>query len=410
MKKVIELEIIDETVESGVEAIALVDYPAIEENWLFFKKEKFIEPESGESQSDYMSRCVPFQMDEGKEQDQAVAICISTYENFEFDPSGLNPYVQQTEKKKEDLIPESVNFESILEKASVLGFTAEEIKSKDLEFHSEEEYDIKLAKGYTVYKYSGSVTDNTRDFCRRMINLDRFYTYEEINQMGSEAVNPGFGVGGANTYSIWSWKGGANCKHAWRKFYITETGAMQNKGLAPGLAGEQPYDTPNHGYVNPPGERFMRFLDESKRELVGPVAMPNIEIPRKDEEGNIYFVKFSEDLVKRMCQKFLKERRTDSTNIQHIAEDTAGVYIFESWIVEDPTTDKANTIYGFDLPKGTWMVKAKVENEETWQKVKAGDLKGFSLEGNFVSKEEKEDYMKNKKIYDSLRDLVSKWN
>jgi len=516
IRKVIELEILDDLENSGVEAIALVDSPAIEKNWLYFRKEKFVEPESGESQSDYMSRCVPYQMDEGKPQDQAVAICISTYENFEFnvelesyndypkaavenakialrwaeengwsdcgtpvgkaranqlangeslsrdtiarmasferhrqnstrelgdgcgrlmwlawggdegiewaqrklkeidiemgiDTSGLAPYTQQTPKKKSDLIEESVNFSAILEKAKTLGFSSEDLLSNGLEFHSEDTFDIKLAKGYTVYKYSGSIGGNSRDFCRQMMNLDRFYSFEDIASMGSRAVNPGFGENGSDTYSIWKYKGGPNCKHSWRKFYVTEFGAIQNKGLAPGTAGEKPIDMPNQGYVNPPWERFHAFADVMKKELVGAVAIPNMEIPRKDEDGDIYFVKFSEDLVKRMSEKFFKEGKTNSTNIQHVSEDNAGTYITQSWIVEDPATDKANTIYNLDVPKGTWMVAAKVTDDKTWEKVKAGDLKGFSLEGSFVSVEEYEDYMKNKKTWDNLRDLISKW-
>jgi hypothetical protein len=409
IRKVIELEILDDLESSGVEAIALVDSPAIEKNWLFFRKEKFVEPESGESQEDYMSRCVPLQIEEGKPQDQVVAICISTYENFEFDPSGLAPYTQQTPKKKSDLIEESVNFSAILEKAKTLGFNSEDLLSNGLEFHSEDTFDIKLAKGYTVYKYSGSIGGNTRDFCRSMMNLDRFYSFEDIAAMGSQAVNPGFGENGSDTYSIWKYKGGPNCKHSWRKFYVTELGAIQNKGLAPGTAGEKPIDMPNQGYVNPPWERFHAFADVMKKELIGAVAIPNIEIPRKDEDGEIYFVKFSEDLVKRMSEKFFKEGKTNSTNIQHVSEDNAGTYITQSWIVEDPATDKANTIYNLDVPKGTWMVAAKVKDDKTWEKVKAGDLKGFSLEGSFVSLEEYEDYMRDKKTWDNLRDLISKW-
>jgi hypothetical protein len=39
-----------------------------------------------------------------------------------------------------------------------------------------------------------------------------------------------------------------------------------------------------------------------------------------------------------------------------------------------------------NLPKGTWMVKMKIENNELWDKVKAGELKGLSIEGYFTDK------------------------
>lgn len=39
-----------------------------------------VKPNSGESKNDYMGRCVPAMMEEGKDQDQAVAMCSSMFE------------------------------------------------------------------------------------------------------------------------------------------------------------------------------------------------------------------------------------------------------------------------------------------------------------------------------------------
>ena len=35
---------------------------------------------------------------------------------------------------------------------------------------------------------------------------------------------------------------------------------------------------------------------------------------------------------------------------------------------------------------GTWYVSYKVNDDETWERVKAGELKGFSLAGPFIEK------------------------
>lgn len=60
---------------------ALVDSPAIESNFVAFKNvEQFLKPSAGESQSDFMSRCIPNLMNEGKDQDQAIAICYKYFE------------------------------------------------------------------------------------------------------------------------------------------------------------------------------------------------------------------------------------------------------------------------------------------------------------------------------------------
>jgi len=249
-----------------------------------------------------------------------------------------------------------------------------------------------------VYKYTGSVGADTRDFCREMVNMDRFYTFDEIDAMGSMAVNPGFGLDGAATYDIWKYKGGPNCKHRWTKFYVTAEGTFQNKGAAPGIAGEKPNDMEHHGYA------FATI--EDKMELVGPVAIPDMEIPRRDEKTKeIYFVRFSKEVVKKMAEKFMREQRLSENNIQHVDSADAGTYVFESWIVETPE-DKANSVYNLDVPVGTWCVKMRVVNPQTWAKVKAGEVKGFSLQGNFLSQEEYDAYLKDKKMYEDLVKLV----
>ena len=62
----------------------------------------------------------------------------------------------------------------------------------------------------------------TRDFCRIMSSAKKIYRKEDIVSMGSKAVNPGWGPKGANTYSVWFWKGGGNCHHYWlRQIYKT---------------------------------------------------------------------------------------------------------------------------------------------------------------------------------------------
>ena len=68
--------------------------------------------------------------------------------------------------------------------------------------------------------------------------------------------------------------------------------------------------------------------------------------------------------------------------------------------------DKANSVYGLDVPIGTWCVKMRVVNPQTWAKVKAGELRGFSLQGDFLDKEEYDAYMNDKKMYEDLVRLV----
>lgn len=82
---------------------------------------------------------------------------------------------------------------------------------------SEQDKTIEQVKFYTRYKYSGEVKTNTREFCKKMLKADKLYRKEDIMAMGSKIVNAGWGPRGANTYSIWMYKGGGNCHHVWKK-------------------------------------------------------------------------------------------------------------------------------------------------------------------------------------------------
>lgn len=80
-------------------------------------------------------------------------------------------------------------------------------------------------KFLTRYVYAGETKSNSREFCRRMIAANKIYRKEDIIKMGSEVVNKGWGAKGADTYSIWFYKGGGNCHHRWNKqVYATFSG------------------------------------------------------------------------------------------------------------------------------------------------------------------------------------------
>jgi hypothetical protein len=83
--------------------------------------------------------------------------------------------------------------------------------------------------------------------------------------------------------------------------------------------------------------------------------------------------------------------------------------VVESWIIEDVEKDKSK-LYGFDLPKGTWMISMKVNNDDVWQKVKAGEVKGFSIEGHFVDKYEMSlQETEEQEMIEKLKDLINKY-
>ena len=86
-----------------------------------------------------------------------------------------------------------------------------------------------------------------------------------------------------------------------------------------------------------------------------------------------------------MVEKFFKKNNQNNTDIQHDNKVTNENVLLESWISEDKMYDKSYKL-GFGLPMGTWYVSYKVNDDATWERVKAGELKGFSLAGPFIEK------------------------
>jgi hydroxymethylpyrimidine pyrophosphatase-like HAD family hydrolase len=69
----------DENNDAEVSFVALVDSPAIKKDFIAFKEE-FIDPNKGEQKDEFLPRCISYVINEGKETEQAVAICNSLWE------------------------------------------------------------------------------------------------------------------------------------------------------------------------------------------------------------------------------------------------------------------------------------------------------------------------------------------
>ena len=68
------------------------------------------------------------------------------------------------------------------------------------------------------YRYSGEVSANSREFCRKMLKANKLYRKEDIQLMSTKPnTNEGWGPGGTDTYDIFLYKGGGACHHFWTR-------------------------------------------------------------------------------------------------------------------------------------------------------------------------------------------------
>ena len=142
-----------------------------------------------------------------------------------------------------------------------------------------------------------------------------------------------------------------------------------------------------HCFKDEPQKVF--FASHEKREVVSPVILPN-QLIYRESEGIPYYLRANAETIRKMYERYMLSGDWNNFTYQHENIDAPmderaldGVYLQRLWIIEDDNDD-AFTKYGFEnLPKGTMMMKCKVNNRKIWSEIKEGNLRGISLEAFF---------------------------
>lgn len=128
-------------------------------------------------------------------------------------------------------------------------------------------------------------------------------------------------------------------------------------------------------------DKRLMFADDVKYRITAPAMIP-MDIYRKNDGDGEYYVQFTEEVIEQIHTKFMADlRNRDIFNLEHDTEKKVPAYILETWIVDNPTKDKAYSTFGIEVPKGTLMVTAQVTDAEYFAELVANDQVGFSIEG-----------------------------
>jgi len=128
--------------------------------------------------------------------------------------------------------------------------------------------------------------------------------------------------------------------------------------------------------------KFFQIEDEEQRIVSGYFMVADLPIYRRDANGE-YYVRFTRESIKNIAENFMRNGLTSNTNEMHQTNEfSEGVFVLESWLIDSKRGTKAPN--GFESLEGSWFGSMKVENDEIWEKVKSGEFKGFSVEGNFI--------------------------
>ncbi|MCC8409915.1 XkdF-like putative serine protease domain-containing protein [Mucilaginibacter sp. UR6-1] len=121
-------------------------------------------------------------------------------------------------------------------------------------------------------------------------------------------------------------------------------------------------------------------INEERKELLGAAMIPDVPIYRNSEQNGEYMATFSKETIRQIAQVFAQKGLFNNTNIEHTLVPAESL-IFQSYITDQEKG--INAPKGVDCPDGSWIIGVKILNDSVWQNIKAGKIKGFSVEGIF---------------------------
>jgi len=125
------------------------------------------------------------------------------------------------------------------------------------------------------------------------------------------------------------------------------------------------------------------FADDKKYRIAAPVLIPS-KIYRKDEQtGEEYYAVVTPEYIEAVFVDFMANRMGGQVfNEEHDSSIKPPSYILETWMVENPETDKSKTVYGLEVPKHTWFAVQQFTDKDVYNDYVKRGLTGFSIHGH----------------------------
>ena len=274
-EKIFELKIEDDDEISGIDSISLVDEPAIEVNWVAFKKEKEHEFHIPDGEDNiYLEKLLSISQDEQELFDEGWVvdrITILGKEGFySTDPNG--PSVED-----------------------------------------EKEYNVRYKYILNPSISQSPIIKTTRDFCKTLINQNRVWRIEDM-----EATKNDFGD------SALVWRGGYNCRHVWARIEYKKDVTIINKASI------------NKGKIDPQASPDTRVLGMDQPSTItsktlanpSPSTVRNLGLSKEGFEkvSMDYDDTLSTDRGKELAKKLIKEGQDVSIITRRQADQLDEVY------------------------------------------------------------------------------------
>jgi hypothetical protein len=322
--------------DEEVDFIALVEYPAIQKNFLAFSQQ-FVEPSQGESKEDFLPRCIKYVINEGKESEQAVAICSNIWEqnftkiqviickecrhSWDYQEGGKEPYTCHMcgYNNKEELAEDSYN-----------DYPQSAKDNAERGIRLNEEIGNKCAT--QVGKVRATQIMKGEPLSRETIRR----TYSYLSRAAEYYKPEDSAACGTISYLLW----GGEPMLRW-----AESKMNQDDFRSVGF---------NQFSIENPEQKI----------VTGPLMIADLPIYRRENDEE-YYVTFSAAEIKKIVQRFFKKGYQSKVNVEH-STPVDGVFMFESYIIDREKGIMPPKGYE-EISNGSWFGSFKVENEKIWE-------------------------------------------
>lgn len=124
----------------------------------------------------------------------------------------------------------------------------------------------------------------------------------------------------------------------------------------------------------------LAIQDEEQGIIFGPALIPDLPIYRNFNGKELYLT-IDKETIKEVAIQASKDKVFNNFDINHDGNLLNGVTMFEVVVTDKNRFPKA---VGFeDLPEGTMFITSKVNDKAVLDRIKSGELRGYSIDALF---------------------------
>ena len=123
---------------------------------------------------------------------------------------------------------------------------------------------------------------------------------------------------------------------------------------------------------------LFQVQDEMQHKITSVVIRCNYPIYRINERGEEYYIRFGKEVIDQLAEKYSRDGLLNRVSVMHNGELLNDIVMTEMYIKD---IDKGINPVGFeDIENYSLMATFKINNEDVWNRIMAGEFGGLSME------------------------------